>query len=130
MINKDKELNALETDLFRYSKIDKRIAERQLELMSKNGITFWSNQTNGYLANQERVVEIWDEDVTLKNLKLFKETVELFIQQLDKEQKLIFDMIWLRGYRWSEIQVHVHCSKASIYRKRKAILELYASFKM
>lgn len=125
----DKELRALEIELSRYRSIDKRIAERQLELMSKNGIDFITHQTNALLNSQEKIVGVWDEDITLRNLKLFKETVGRLLELLDVEQCQIFDLRWVRCYSWRDIKDKIHCSKASVYRKREVILELYASLK-
>ena len=69
-------------------------------------------------------------DVPLKNLELFKETVETFKKQLTGEQLDIFYFRWGQAnLDWEEIAEKQFTSNATIYRKRRNILETYARTK-
>lgn len=125
-----KEYDLLDKELMQFKDIDKSIAMRQMELMSKDGINFITYRTNGLLNHPDMIVEKWSDDLTLRNMDIFKETVQKLIEEMDNEQKEIFSLHWLNNqYSWEEVMFYINCSKSSIYRKRKAILKIYAKLK-
>ena len=78
----------------------------------------------------ENTVIKLSSDVPLRNLELFKETVETFLEQLTTEQREIFDLRWGQSeLEWEEIAGKLFVSDATIYRKRKTILKTYAKIK-
>lgn len=125
-----KEYDLLDKELMQFKDIDKSIAMRQMELMSKDGINFITYRTNGLLNHPDMIVEKWSDDLILRNMDIFKETVQKLIEEMDNEQKEIFSLHWLNHqYSWEEVMFNINCSKSSIYRKRKAILKIYAKLK-
>lgn len=125
-----KDYDLLDKELMQFKDIDKSIATRQMELMSKDGINFLTYRTNGLLNHPDMIVEKWSDDLTLRNMDIFKETVQKLIEVMDDEQKEIFSLHWLNHqYSWEEVMFYINCSKSSIYRKRKAILKIYAKLK-
>lgn len=125
-----KDYDLLDKELMQFKDIDKSIATRQMELMSKDGINFLTYRTNGLLNHPDMIVEKWSDDLTLRNMDIFKETVQKLIEVMDDEQKEIFSLHWLNyQYSWEEVMFYINCSKSSIYRKRKAILKIYAKLK-
>lgn len=125
-----KEYDLLDKELMQFKDIDKSIAMRQMELMSKDGINFITYRTNGLLNHPDMIVEKWSDDLILRNMDIFKETVQKLIEEMDNEQKEIFSLHWLNNnYSWEEVMFNINCSKSSIYRKRKAILKIYAKLK-
>ncbi|HEL0000872.1 transcriptional regulator [Streptococcus equi subsp. zooepidemicus] len=125
-----KDYDLLDKELMQFKDIDKSIATRQMELMSKDGINFITHRTNGLLNHPDTIIETWSDDLILRNMDIFKETVQKLIAEMDKEQKEIFSLHWLtHQYTWQEVMVYINCSKSSIYRKRKIILKKYAKLK-
>ena len=89
------------------------------------------SKTNSVSRPTEEIVVKFNKDVKLKNLELFKETVEHFLKDLDKEQMEIFELRWMNTtsifyYTWEEIGAKLHMSRKTIYRKRRVILEKFA----
>ncbi|ABN10799.1 phage 31 late promoter transcriptional activator [Streptococcus pyogenes] len=125
-----KDYDLLDKELMQFKDIDKSIATRQMELMSKDGINFLTYRTNGLLNHPDMIVEKWSDDLTLRNMDIFKETVQKLIEVMDDEQKEIFSLHWLgHQYNWEEVMFSINCSKSSVYRKRKSILKIYAKLK-
>lgn len=98
-----KDYDLLDKELMQFKDIDKSIATRQMELMSKDGINFLTYRTNGLLNHPDMIVEKWSDDLTLRNMDIFKETVQKLIEVMDDEQKEIFSLHWLgHQYNWEE----------------------------
>ena len=105
----NRELFNLDQELFNFRGIDRAI---------------WTRKAT------ENTVMKFATDVTLKNLELFKETVESFKKQLTGEQLDIFYLRWGQAnLDWEEIAEKQFVSNATIYRKRAGILETYARMK-
>ena len=86
----NRELHNLDQELFKFRGIDKAIWTRKAELMAKNGDDFIGSKGGGVSKPTENMVMKFATDVPLKNLELFKETVETFKKQLTGEQLDIF----------------------------------------
>jgi len=106
------------------------LLHRKAELMAKNGDDLVGGGKSGISKPTENTVMKFATDVTLKNLELFKETVESFKKQLTGEQLDIFYLRWGQAnLDWEEIAEKQFVSNATIYRKRAGILETYARMK-
>lgn len=126
----NRELHNLDQELFQFRGIDKAIWTRKAELMAKNGDDFVGSSSGGVSKPTENMVMKFATDVPLKNLELFKETVETFKKQLTGEQLDIFYFRWGQAnLDWEEIAEKQFTSNATIYRKRRNILETYARTK-
>lgn len=129
MVIKEYKSKYLDEELFRYRKIDYEIAVRELELISRESneeANIGGGRGNKISKPTEEMAIKLADDITLKNLKNFKETVNKLISELDDQQKLIFKMRWITlGYSWNEIGERLFISTATIYRKREAILEKF-----
>lgn len=127
------ELNALDNKLLRYATINREIAMRREELQFpyNSDVNFGGSKANAVSRPTEETIVKFNKDVKLKNLELFKETVEHFLKDLDKEQMEIFELRWMNTtsifyYTWEEIGAKLHMSRKTIYRKRRVILEKFA----
>nr|DAN51245.1 MAG TPA: Protein of unknown function (DUF722) [Caudoviricetes sp.] len=126
----NRELHNLDQELFKFRGIDKAIWTRKAELMAKSGDDFVGSSGSGVSKPTENMVMKFATDVPLKNLELFKETVETFKKQLTGEQLDIFYFRWGQAnLDWEEIAEKQFTSNATIYRKRRNILETYARTK-
>ena len=126
----NRELFNLDQELFNFRGIDRAIWTRKAELMAKNGENLVVGGKSGISNPTEHTVMKFATDVTLKNLELFKETVEAFKKQLTGEQLDIFYYRWGQAnLDWEEIAEKQFTSNATIYRKRRNILETYARTK-
>lgn len=126
----NRELHNLDQELFKFKGIDRAIWVRRAELMSKNGEELVGGRSSRISKPTESTVIKLGSDVPLKNLELFKETVETFLKALTSEQRDIFDMRWGQAsLDWEEIAEKLYISNATAYRKRSAILETYARTK-
>lgn len=79
----NRELFNLDQELFNFRGIDRAIWTRKAELMAKNGDDLVGGGKSGISKPTENTVMKFATDVTLKNLELFKETVESFKKQLN-----------------------------------------------
>lgn len=126
------DLNALDNKLLRYSSINREIAMRREELQYPHKeVAKVGGRGNSISRPTETAVIKFDSDVKLRNLELFKETVETLLKELDEEQKQIFHLRWMNAtsifyYTWEEIGEQLHFSRKTIYRKRRVILEKFA----
>lgn len=126
----NRDLHSLDKELFKHKTIDRDIWARKAELMAKNGEDLVGSRGGGISKPTENIIIKFSVDVPLKNLELFKETVETFKAQLTQEQLDIFDLRWGQAsLDWEEIADKLYISTATIYRKRAAILETYARTK-
>lgn len=70
------------------------------------------------------------DDPTLKFLEGFKGIINKLLSNLVEEDKEIFNLRWrYPQLRWEEIAEQKFMSKATIYRRRRIILEQYAILK-
>lgn len=126
----NRELYNLDQELFKFRGINRAIWVRRAELMSNNGEEMVGSRSGGISKPTENTVIKLSTDVPLKNLELFKETVETFIDKLTEEQRGIFEMRWGQAsLDWEEIAEQLFISNATVYRKRNNILETYARTK-
>jgi len=126
----NRELFNLDQELLNFRKIDRAIWTRKAELMAKNGDDLVGGGKYGISKPTENTVMKFATDVTLKNLELFKETVESLKKQLTGEQLDIFYLRWGQAkLDWEEIAEKKFLSSSTIYRKRRHILETYAVIK-
>lgn len=126
----NRELYNLDQELFKFRGIDRAIWVKRAEIMSNNGEEMVGSRGGGISKPTENTVIKLSTDVPLKNLELFKETVETFIDKLTEEQRGIFEMRWGQAcLDWEEIAEQLFISNATVYRKRNNILETYARTK-
>nr|UVY44976.1 MAG: Protein of unknown function (DUF722) [Bacteriophage sp.] len=126
----NRDLFNLDQELLNFRRIDQAIWTRKAELMAKNGDDLVGGGKYGISKPTENTVMKFATDVTLKNLELFKETVESFKKQLTGEQLDIFYLRWGQAnLDWEEIAEKKFFSSSTIYRKRRHILETYAVIK-
>lgn len=126
----NRDLHSLDKELYKHKTIDRDIWARKAELMAKNGEDLVGSRGSGISKPTENIIIKFSVDVPLKNLELFKETVETFKAQLTQEQLDIFELRWGQArLDWEEIADKLYISTATIYRKRAAILETYARTK-
>lgn len=126
----NRDLNSLDKELFKYKSIDRAIWGRRAEIMAKNGEDLVGSRGNHINKPTESTIIKLGTDVPLRNLELFKETVETFLKVLTDEQRDIFNMRWGKDcLDWEEIAEKLYISNATVYRKRAAILETYARTK-
>lgn len=125
-----RELYYLDRELLKFKEVDRDIWVRTAEVMAKNGEELVGSRGNRIIKPTENTVIKLSSDVPLRNLELFKETVETFLEQLTTEQREIFDLRWGQSeLEWEEIAGKLFVSDATIYRKRKTILKTYAKIK-
>ena len=123
-------MRALNRELLKFKEVDRDIWVRTAEVMAKNGEEIVGSRGNKISKPTENTVIKLSSDVPLRNLELFKETVETFLEQLTTEQREIFDLRWGQSeLEWEEIAGKLFVSDATIYRKRKTILKTYAKIK-
>ena len=125
-----RELYYLDRELLKFKEVDHDIWVRTAEVMAKNGEELVGSRGNQIRKPTENTVIKLCSDVPLKNLELFKETVETFLKEITPEQREIFDLRWGQSeLEWEEIAGKLLVSDATIYRKRKTILKTYAKIK-
>ncbi|HFI0067408.1 TPA: transcriptional regulator [Streptococcus suis] len=129
----DVELRALDSKLFDYQQIDKKIAIRKLEIQTEvsNDCNIGGGKPNIVSKPTESLVARWSNDVRINGLEQFRKAVEATIGSLDDELKRIFYLRWsIRSVNtWEEIAVMLNVSRKSIYRKRERILTIFADFR-
>ena len=86
-----RELYYLDRELLKFKEVDRDIWVRTAEVMAKNGEELVGSRGNKISKPTENTVIKLSSDVPLRNLELFKETVETFLKELTSEQKEIFD---------------------------------------
>lgn len=125
----NKELQLLDQELFKFRGIQRTIDLRRLELTTRNpdsqgGISI------GISKPTETIAVKLADDPTLKFLEGFKEIVDKLLANLIDEDKEIFNLRWqYPQLRWEEIADQKFLSNATIYRRRRIILEQYAILK-
>lgn len=124
------QLKAFDEWLFDYQVVDKKIAERKLEIQTQH--EYDDNVGGGRSSNIAKVTEElvvkWNCDGRIKALESFKKAVQETFDVLDDELKSIFNLRWGIGScnTWEEISCKTHISRPQVYRKRERILTLFA----
>lgn len=125
----DEELKTLDRELFKFQNIQRTIDLRRLELETRNPDT-QSGPTVGISKPTETIAIRIADDPTLKFLEGFKGIINKLLSNLVDEDMEIFNLRWrYPQLRWEEIAEQKFMSKATIYRRRRIILEQYAILK-
>ena len=76
----------------------------------------------------ERLVEIYEHDAYLQNLLKRQKACLYAKQRMDAEQLDLWQMRYasMNFYSWAEVAKKIPCSVGTIYRKRYALLSLFA----
>lgn len=125
----DEDLKTLDRELFKFQNIQRTIDLRRLELKTRN-----PDASIGPAIGISRPVETiaikTTDDPTLKFLEGFKGIIDKLLNSLVDEDKEIFELRWkYPQLRWEEIAEQKFMSRATIYRRRRIILEQYAILK-
>ena len=125
----DEDLKTLDRELFKFQNIQRTIDLRMLELKTRNPDD-QSGPTVGISKPTETIAIRIADDPTLKFLEGFKGIINKLLSNLVDEDKEIFTLRWrYPQLRWEEIAEQKFMSKATIYRRRRIILEQYAILK-
>lgn len=125
----DEELKTLDRELFKFQNIQRTIDLRRLELETRNPDAK-SEPTVGISKPTETIAIRIADDPTLKFLEGFKGIINKLLSNLVDEDMEIFNLRWrYPQLRWEEIADQKFMSKATIYRRRRIILEQYAMLK-
>lgn len=125
----NKELQLLDQELFKFRGIQRTIDLRRVELTTRNPDS-QGGTSIGISKPTETIAVKLADDPTLKFLEGFKEIVDKLLSNLIDEDKEIFNLRWrYPQLRWEEIAEQKFMSKATIYRRRRIILEQYAILK-
>ena len=125
----DEDLKTLDRELFKFQNIQRTIDLRRLELETRNPDA-QSGSTVGISKPTETIAIRIADDPTLKFLEGFKGIINKLLSNLVDEDIEIFNLRWrYPQLRWEEIAEQKFMSKATIYRRRRIILEQYAILK-
>lgn len=125
----DEDLKTLDRELFKFQNIQRTIDLRRLELETRNPDS-QSGPSVGISKPTETITIRIADDPTLKFLEGFKAIINKLLINLVDEDKEIFNLRWrYPQLRWGEIAEQKFMSKATIYRRRRIILEQYAILK-
>lgn len=121
-----RELDNLDNMLQQYRTISQKIFARRQEII-------FNKHTDGHEVKAKRIqnpteftVMRLDSDIALRNLELFKITVETLLGILTEEQRYLFGLHWGdEQLTWIEIAYKLGKAEKDIARQRKAILEAY-----
>ena len=126
---RDRELKTLDEELFKYRGIQRTIDLRRLELTTRNPDSQGCPSIGISKPTETAAIKLAD-DPTLKFLEGFKEIVDKLLANLIDEDMEIFNLRWqYPQLRWEEIADQKFMSRATIYRRRRIILEQYAILK-
>lgn len=125
----DEDLKTLDRELFKFQNIQRTIDLRRLELKTRNPDASIGPVIGISRPTETIAIKITD-DPTLKFLEGFKGIIDKLLNSLVDEDKEIFDLRWkYPQLRWEEIAEQKFMSRATIYRRRRIILEQYAILK-
>ena len=125
----NKELQLLDQELFKFRGIQRTIDLRRLELTTRNPDSQGGPSIGISKPTETAAIKLAD-DPTLKFLEGFKEIVDKLLANLIDEDMEIFNLRWqYPQLRWEEIAEQKFLSRATIYRRRRIILEQYAILK-
>lgn len=122
------QLDRLDEKLDRYKNIENKIFLRRQEIIYNKKFTEHSSSSNKISNPTENTIIRLESDIVLRNLELFKEIVELLLEKLTPEQKILFKMHWLgEQLTWEEISERLDRPVRRIKKQRRAIIEAYAN---
>ena len=122
------QLDRLDEELDRYKNIENKIFLRRQEIIYNKKFTEHSSSSNKISNPTENTIISLEIDIVLLNLELFKEIVELLLEKLTPEQKILFKMHWLgEQLTWEEISERLDRPVRRIKKQRRAIIEAYAN---
>ena len=125
----DEELKTLDRELFKFQNIQRTIDLRRIELETRH-TDAQSGPTVGISKPTETIAIRIADDPTLKFLEGFKGIINKLLNNLVDEDMEIFNLRWrYPQLRWEEIAEQKFMSRATIYRRRRIILEQYAILK-
>ena len=125
----DRELKTLDEELFKFRGIQRTIDLRRLELTTRNPDSQGGSSIGISKPTETAAIKLAD-DPTLKFLEGFKEIVDKLLANLIDEDMEIFNLRWqYPQLRWEEIADQKFMSRATVYRRRRIILEQYAILK-
>lgn len=125
----DEDLKTLDRELFKFQNIQRTIDLRRLELETRNPDS-QSGPSVGISKPTETIAIRIADDPTLKFLEGFKAIINKLLINLVDEDQEIFNLRWrYPQLRWEEIAEQKFMSRATIYRRRRIILEQYAILK-
>lgn len=123
------ELKTLDRELFKFQNIQRTIDLRRLELETRNP-DVPNGPTVGISKPTETIAIRIADDPTLKFLEGFKGIINKLLSNLVDEDMEIFNLRWrYPQLRWEEIAEQKFMSRATVYRRRRIILEQYAILK-
>ena len=128
---KEYRLKYLDEELFRFKDIDREIAIRRIEITSRESTeeNVGGSRSSFISKSTEALAIKLADDVVLKNITNFKETVNRMKQELTDDQLEIFNLRWQEPcHSWDMVARKTGESLATIYRKRRKILEKYEKF--
>lgn len=114
--------------LQKYRNIDSKIAHRKLEIETfhDTDINIGGSKSNIVIKRTEWLVECFDSDTKLNSLYAFKEAVNELISDLNDELLPTFNLRWISGKSWEEIEYKLELKPKEMKAKRIAILNLFA----
>ncbi|WDA68330.1 DUF722 domain-containing protein [Lactococcus lactis] len=123
------DLKIIENKLYLYKRIDNAIAVRkqELEVKENHDENIGGGRSNKISKPVEELVMKWQEDPQIQNFNNFRKLVDDMLLELDDVNRLIFHYRWIDSnrYTWEEIADKCELKERQVYRKRRAILELY-----
>lgn len=123
------DLKIIENKLYLYKRIDNAIAVRkqELEVKENHDENIGGGRSNKISKPVEELVMKWQEDPQIQNFNNFRKLVDDMLLELDDVNRLIFHYRWVDSnrYTWEEIADKCELKERQVYRKRRAILELY-----
>ena len=125
----DEDLKTLDRELFKFQNVQRTIDLRRLELETRNPDA-QSGPSVGISKPTETIAIKIADDPTLKFLEGFQAIINKLLCNLVDEDKEIFNLRWrYLQLRWEAIAEQKFMSRATIYRRRRIILEQYAILK-
>lgn len=127
-LNRD-ELSWLEDKFQRYHQLDKEIAVRKQELMSKEEDVNAGIKTNQVSRPVENQVVHYMSDSYIQMREEWKKAIDKVVDESSEEVKAIIKEKYWSDHNymgWTEIGANHHISKSQIYRMRYDVLEAFA----
>ncbi|MGI1782472.1 transcriptional regulator, partial [Streptococcus uberis] len=102
----DSQYKAFDEWLLNYRHIDSRIARRKLEIETFHvtDVNIGGSRSDKVIKRTEWLVERFDIDTKLNSLYAFKEGVDKLISGLNDELLTVFNLRWIGGKSWEEIE--------------------------
>lgn len=123
------ELKYLESEFERYKKLDRLIAQRKVELATKEQDTNMGGGSSNLPSSPTEITAVKNlTDNKIRKLEERKREVERAWARMNDEQRKICEMkFWSDNYyTWAEMADIFHYSVRTMYNKRDKILTLLA----